>query len=95
MRHDRFNYRGTFRCAICERMTRDTGQGVDHLCEPCFEICGMDNAINDGRFDDDGSDNSGYEKECNRLLKLIEKKGGNVAKVKKQNCFVWPTEKAK
>ena len=84
MRHNRFNYRGTFKCQLCERNTRDTGQGVDHLCAMCFEICGMDNGINDS-----GSDEHGYRDECNRLLKIIEKKGGNVERVKMHNRFVW------
>ena len=76
----------TFKCCICERLTRDTGQGVDHLCEPCFEICSMDNGINDAG----GVDEHGYRPECERLLKIIADKGGNVAAVKRQNSFVWP-----
>jgi hypothetical protein len=88
MRHDRFDYRGTFRCAICERMTRNTGQGVDHLCEPCYDICGIDNMINDNG--DCAKTRAEYKEETDRLLKIIEKKNGNVEKVKKQNRFVWP-----
>lgn len=52
----------------------------------------MDNAINDNGYERK-NDEHGYFAECDRLLKLIEKKGGNVEKVKKQNSFVWPTEK--
>ena len=87
MQHRHFNYRGTFVCHICNRKTRDTGQGVDHLCEPCYEICGMDNAINDGC---DASTAKSYRKECERLLKVIVKRGGDAVKVRKCNQFVWP-----
>jgi hypothetical protein len=78
----------TFTCAICERLTRDTGQGVDHLCHECYDICGIDNRIND-----DGNSaetRAKYADESDRLLAKIVKLGGNGERVKKQNSFVWP-----
>lgn len=86
MKHDHFNYRGKFVCHICNRMTRDTGQGVDHLCMECYEICGYDNQVND-----DGADAPppATLKECNRLLAVIKKRGGDAEKVKKCNQYIW------
>lgn len=89
MKHHRFNYRGTFTCAICKRRTRDTGQGVDHLCEPCYEIAGMDNAINDGCDDKTAA---AYRHDCEKYLAKIAKKGGDVKSVKSQNSYVWPAK---
>ena len=86
MKHDRFNYRGTFVCHVCNRKTRDTGQGVDHLCMECYEICGYDNMINDSGADEPDAVTL---KECNRLLKKIEKRGGDAARVKKFNAYIW------
>lgn len=41
-------YRGssTLKCRVCERATRDTGNG--DICEQCFELAGMENEISDG-----------------------------------------------
>jgi hypothetical protein len=78
----------TSKCSLCDRMTRDTGQGVDHLCHECYDVCGIDNMIND-----DGNSaetRAKYEPEANRLLAVIGKRGGNVEKVKRHNSFVWP-----
>jgi hypothetical protein len=81
--------RSTFVCITCERTTRDTGQDVDHLCEDCFEIAGLDNQVND----------SGEPvtvevlRECNDRLAKIKRLGGNVERVKEANRYVWPVVK--
>jgi len=85
-RKDQFGRGGAFKCMICNRLTRYTGQDVDHLCEPCYEIAGMDNSINDGCGDEEAAS---YRAECERLLKVIVKKGGDGESVKQANSFVW------
>jgi hypothetical protein len=85
-RHFNRHQTPTFKCMTCERMTRDTGQGVDHLCMECFNIAGLDNQVND----------SGEPctpeilAECNHMLKIIEKRGGNIEKVREFNEYIWP-----
>jgi hypothetical protein len=38
----------TFACKCCQHVTRDTGQGESTgLCEPCYELAGIDNSVND------------------------------------------------
>jgi hypothetical protein len=40
--------RGVFKCEICGRNTRRTDQGADsELCSECWELAGIDNAVND------------------------------------------------
>ena len=80
----------TFICAICDRRTRDTGQGVDHLCYECYEICGLDNTVNDDGSNINDVENKNIKEECERNLAKIIKLGGNGEKVKKQNRFIWP-----
>jgi len=87
-KHNRFGMgRPTFKCVTCHRMTRDTGQGVDHLCMECFEISGLDNQVND----------SGKPcppetlAECELYLAKIAKLGGNVERVKNVNEYIWAT----
>jgi hypothetical protein len=77
----------TFKCVTCERNTRDTGQGVDHLCEDCFEIAGLDNMINDSGKPVDAA----TLKECTARLAKIKKLGGNVEHVKAANTYIWAT----
>lgn len=82
--------RPTFRCEICTRMTRDTGTGVDHLCEDCFELAGLDNQIND---DGDKPGSDGFQKmiaERDSRLAHIVKLGGNGEMVKASNTYLWP-----
>jgi hypothetical protein len=77
----------TFKCVTCERNTRDTGQGVDHLCEDCFEIAGLDNQVNDSGEPVDKA----TLKECTARLAKIKKLGGNVERVKAHNTYIWAT----
>src|SRR5262252_9752809 len=77
-----------FTCMTCKRRTRETGQGVDHLCYECYELAGLDNMVND-----DGREPSPNEiVERDALLKLIAKKGGNTEAVKSANNYLWPEE---
>ena len=89
MAHDR-RYFGrftpTFKCSICERMTRNTGQGVDHLCEDCFEIAGMDNHCNDCG---ETAEQAGYLKERESRLRHIQKLGGDISKVIEFNSYLF------
>lgn len=76
---------GVFKCITCERMTRDTGQAVNHLCEDCFEIAGLDNQVNDSGEPCPAN----VLAECNGRLQTIAKRGGNVENVKATNTFIW------
>lgn len=91
IKHDRFRRgSGCFKCVVCQRMTRDTGQGVDHLCEDCYELAGIDNTVNDNGLKAGDKDFEMYRHEVIRRLAKIAAKGGNVAKVKGANGFLFP-----
>lgn len=43
--------KSVYKCRSCERLTRQTGRGdCEHidLCEQCYELAGIENAITDG-----------------------------------------------
>lgn len=68
----KFNGRSTFACTLCGRTTRDVDQGGTDLCPECYELCGLDNEIND-----DGRKPTGREQaHAAKLLASISKKGG-------------------
>jgi hypothetical protein len=85
-RKDRFDRRGTFKCMTCERVTRNSGQDVDHLCFECFELAGLDNMVNDNGPE---TLTDSVRKEVDALVKAIAAKGGNVENVKKSNAFLF------
>jgi len=76
--------RSTFNCICCHRLTREVDQGGTDLCQECFEICGLDNTVNDNSYDP-----TEYLPEAERLLAKIAKRGGDVEAVKRQNSFLW------
>jgi hypothetical protein len=88
-RHFKRGEKPTFKCITCERNTRDTGQGVDHLCEDCFEIAGLDNQVNDSGKPVDKA----TLKECTARLAKITKLGGNAERVKAHNTYIWAAPK--
>ena len=79
----------TFQCQVCERMTRDTGQGVDHLCEQCFDIAGLDNMVNDNGYQPGTPDFDKARSECDALLEKAVRLGSNGDLIKKSNSFIW------
>jgi hypothetical protein len=79
----------TFQCQVCERMTRDTGQGVDHLCEQCFEIAGLDNMVNDNGYQPGTPDFDNARRECDALLDKAVRLGSNGDHIKKSNTYIW------
>ena len=79
-----------FKCEVCGRNTRDTGQGVDHLCEDCYELTGIDNSINDNGYLPGSPDFEHYLPSIMRHLAHIAKLGGNVAEVIRCNDFCFP-----
>lgn len=39
----------TYKCRSCTRLTRNTGEQANtELCPQCYEIAGIENAVNDG-----------------------------------------------
>lgn len=83
--HFRSFQKPTFKCMTCDRNTRDTGQGVDHLCMECFNIASLDNQVNDSGEPCPPD----VRAECDRQLKIIEKRGGNIKKVMESNEYIY------
>jgi hypothetical protein len=79
----------TFKCQVCERMTRDTGQGVDHLCEQCYEIAGWDNTVNDNGYQPGSPDFAKYRAICETELAKAVKLGSNGDLIKRANSYIW------
>jgi len=50
-KYNRINSKGTYNCAICGKLTRDTGHGEADVdtgyCKKCLLECYMENAFND------------------------------------------------
>jgi hypothetical protein len=70
----------TYKCGVCGITTRETGDGESgcELCVDCFNLCSLDNGVND-----DGRDPTVQEvAERERRIANIAKKGGNVDKVR-------------
>jgi hypothetical protein len=91
MANNRFSGRfgkPTFKCQCCLRTTRETGQGVDHLCEDCWEIAGIDNSINDSCGERSPKDFP----ELEERLKHVQKLRGDVERVKNLNEYAFPKE---
>ena len=94
MRSNSFFRRGqrpTFKCVTCTRTSRDTGDGVDHLCHQCFEIASYDNQVNDSG-EPCPPDTLAY---CERMLREAVKKGGNEQRIRAHNEYIWPKKPVK
>jgi len=89
-RYFRRGGRGVFKCAICERGTREAGQGNDRLCPECYELAGLENMIFDGH-----STAAELANDSAALLKRIIKRGGNAEKVRKDFATLFPTEETR
>lgn len=87
MRRDRFaRGRGVFNCCCCGRRTRTVDQSADSECCPqCWDLAGLDNLVNDG-----GAPLSDVLKERDRLQAEAVKKGGDAAKIRASNPYLWP-----
>lgn len=94
-KHFRAGQRPTFVCSACGRRTRDTGEGVTHLCAQCFHIAGIDNEINDNDWRPGEDMWEQRRQECDKLLLQIERKGGDASKVRELNSYVWPDSLAR
>jgi hypothetical protein len=76
-KYNTFGRGGAFTCHCCKRRTREVSS--DHaqleLCEPCFELAGIDNAFNDY-----GSDEAfqQYGSEARQWLSKLQKLGGDL-----------------
>lgn len=79
-----------FKCVICKRNTRQAGQDVTHLCAQCYEIAGIDNAINDNGGRPGMPEFEDQRPRLNALLKRIGQLGGNVQAVKDANSYAFP-----
>jgi hypothetical protein len=79
----------TFICNSCDRRTRDTGQGSGiECCAQCYELAGYDNMFND----DNRKPTANELAECERLLNVISKRGGNAVKAKATFEYIWPAQ---
>lgn len=67
----------TYKCGICERLTRRTVSGQTHLCGQCDQWTMDENAINDGSYDGDPAGLAKCEAEILRLKEEAAKHGGN------------------
>lgn len=66
-----------FNCSTCGRLTRITSQPRDYPdCAHCYDLAGLENMVWDGNAEPRDM------AERDRLLKDIEGKGGNPAKVR-------------
>jgi hypothetical protein len=77
----------TFPCAICQRLTRESGQAIGcGLCFECYELAGIDNTVND----------NGphllpeYQSEITALVAKAVKHGGNADRIRSQFRFLFP-----
>lgn len=75
-----------FTCMGCGIRTRDTGDGVDHLCHDCFELAGWDNHHNDNGTKPTEAEMANYIGH----LKSIASKGGDIVKVVNMNDYAFP-----
>lgn len=74
MNHNHFKRgHGVYACGLCGRQTRGHGDAAGcELCGECYELCGMDNMVNDdGRLPTDAE-----RKEAERLLAKLNAKCG-------------------
>ena len=83
-----------FKCQVCERNTRDSGQGIDHLCAQCFEIAGIDNMVNDYGYKPGMPAYDDVRKQCDALLAAAVKLGSDGDKIKASNEFIWGQDPA-
>lgn len=67
--------RGVYKCAICERSTREAGQGNDRLCPECWELAGFQNVI----LDEGKEALAGIKENVDYEFNSAVKKGGNAA----------------
>lgn len=79
---------GVYKCRCCGINTRETGSGESEttLCADCYELCGMDNFCNDNG---QTPEQAGYVAEVARCVANIERKGGNVKRVKDWNDYLF------
>ena len=77
---------GVFTCMSCGIRTRDTGDGVDHLCHDCYELAGWDNQHNDDGTPPNAEQTARYVEH----LKSIASKGGDIVKVVNMNGYAFP-----
>jgi hypothetical protein len=78
-----------FPCAVCGRKTRETDTGGTGICMECYEIAGYDNMVNDNRYGPETKEYKDARAECERMLAAVVTKGGDAAKVKALNEFIW------
>lgn len=81
-----------FNCAVCGRRTRENDTGGTGLCYECYEIAGLDNTVNDNAYGPGTEDYKAAREECDRLLAIAVKRGGDGARIKALNEYIWPGE---
>ena len=89
--HSNFGRGGTYKCHVCRRLTRATGAQAlgSELCPECWELAGLDNEVNDNGLDLSLPDMHRLVEERDRLLAAAVKKGGDEARIKGCNDYLW------
>ncbi len=68
---------GCYRCRCCNRQTRSTGNGDNEnvlLCVQCFELAGLENAVQDGEVLSDSE-----KRHAKNLIESVIAHGGRDA----------------
>jgi hypothetical protein len=78
--------RGVYKCSICERSTREAGQGNDRLCPECWELAGLENSVSDNGWED------WIAAERDALVNKAVKQGSNIEKLVANFSTLFPTE---
>lgn len=79
---------GTYICECCGRRTRDTMNSMGSYCEQCEELLMLQNSCFDGDYKP-GEDAWG-DKQRDKWIAIVEKRGGNVARVKQLCERIFP-----
>jgi hypothetical protein len=75
----------TFKCDICQRLTRNAGQPTDStICFECWELAGWDNSVNDGAPLEEAA------AARDELLDKAVKLGGNEARMIAEFTYLFP-----
>ena len=67
---------GCFKCEVCGRMTRLTGNNNEHTCPECYELGGLENWMSDDKA---GAIEANVPANIAELKAIIISKGGKIS----------------